>query len=73
VEWLFTHRGDNTTFVSISTWGFSGSEDEVVAKALDSMRGFTFVLAGLKALLEHNVVLTLIADHHPDAHREEGA
>lgn len=70
VEWMFTPRADRTTLASISTWGFSGSEDEVVAKTLDSMGGFTFVLAGPKALLEHNVVLTLVADHHPDAHRD---
>ena len=31
------------------------------------------VLAGLKALLEHNVVLNLVADHYPDAHKKEGA
>ncbi len=72
VEWLFTPYTDNKTLVSISSWGFSGSEDEVVTKAIDSMGGFTLVLAGLKALLEHNVVLNLIADHYPDAHREEG-
>jgi len=28
------------------------------------------VLAGLKALLEHDVVLNLVADHHPDAHKK---
>ena len=67
VEWLFTPRAANTTLVSISNWGFSGSEDEVVAQAIDAMGGFTLVLAGLKALLEHNVVLNLVADHHPDA------
>jgi uncharacterized protein YndB with AHSA1/START domain len=27
-------------------------------------QGFTFVLSGLKALLEHNVVLNLVADAH---------
>lgn len=70
VEWLFTPRADNTTLVSISNWGFRGSEDEVVAQAIDSMGGFAFVLAGLKALLEHNVVLNLVADHHPDAHKK---
>jgi len=73
VEWLFSARADKTTLVSISTWGFSGSEDEVVAKALDSMGGFSLVLAGLKALLEHNVILNLVADHYPDAHEREGA
>jgi uncharacterized protein YndB with AHSA1/START domain len=73
VEWLFTPRADHTTLVSISNWGFRGSDDEVVAQAIDSMGGFTMVLAGLKGLLEHNVVLNLVADHHPDAHKKHGA
>ena len=73
VEWQFTPRTDDTTLVSISNWGFSGSEDEVVAKAIDSMGGFTLVLAGLKALLEHSVVLNLVADHYPDAHKKQSA
>jgi uncharacterized protein YndB with AHSA1/START domain len=72
VEWQFDPRPDNTTLVTITNWGFSGNEDQVIAKAIDSMGGFTSVLAGLKALLEHNVVLNLVADHHPDAHRDEG-
>lgn len=72
VEWLFTARDDGTTFVTISTWGFSGSDDEVVKQAIDSMGGFTFVLAGLKALLKHNVSLNLVADHFPDAHNKQG-
>ncbi len=73
VEWLFTPHADDATLVIISNWGFRGSDDEVVAQAIDSMGGFTTVLAGLKALLEHNVVLNLVADHHPDAHKKEGA
>lgn len=67
VEWLFTPRADNTTFVSITNSGFSGDRDEVVRQAIDSMGGFSLVLAGLKALLEHNVILNLVADHNPDA------
>jgi uncharacterized protein YndB with AHSA1/START domain len=66
VEWLFTPFADRGTVVSISTWGFAGTPDEVLAKAVDSMGGFTNVLAGLKALLEHNVRLNLVADHRPD-------
>ncbi|RPH57825.1 polyketide cyclase [bacterium] len=73
VEWLFAPRGDDTTFVTISNWGFQGSDDEVVAKALDSMGGFSFALAGLKALLEHGVALNLVADHHPDAAKAQDA
>ncbi len=69
VEWQFVPRPDGTTLVTISTWGFQGSDDEVLARALDSMGGFTFVLAGLKAFLEHDVVLNLTADHNPDAHK----
>lgn len=71
VEWLFTQRPDNTTLVSISNWGFSGTDDDVVAQAIDSMGGFTIVLAGLKALLEHNIILNLVSDHYPDAHKTE--
>ncbi len=68
VEWVFTPRADNTTFVSITNTGFSGDGDEIVKQALDSTEGFTLVLAGLKALLEHNVILNLVPDRFPDAH-----
>jgi uncharacterized protein YndB with AHSA1/START domain len=67
VEWLFTPRADNTTFVTITESGFSGDGDEVVQKALGSQGGFTFLLSGLKAFLEHNIDLNLSADHAPDA------
>ena len=73
VEWLFSSRPDGTTFVTISNWGFRGSDDEMVKQAINSMGGFSFLLAGLKALLEHNVALNLSADHNPDAHKAKGA
>ena len=66
IEWVFTARSDNTTFVSVTNSGFTGTGDEIVKKALDSTEGFTFLLAGLKALLEHNVELNLVRDRHPD-------
>ncbi len=65
VEWLFTPHADDTTFVSITHAGFSGDGDEIVKKAMESVRGFTLVLCGLKALLEHDVILNLIADRSP--------
>jgi uncharacterized protein YndB with AHSA1/START domain len=67
VEWLFTPRADNTTFVTITESGFNGDGDEVVQKAIGSQGGFTFLLSGLKAFLEHNIDLNLSADHAPDA------
>ena len=66
VEWLFTPHKDGT-FVSITNEGFSGTADEIVAQAMDSTGGFTIVLAGLKAFLEHDVILNLISDKSPDA------
>jgi uncharacterized protein YndB with AHSA1/START domain len=73
VEWAFTPRPDGTTFVRITNSGFAGEGDEVVSQAIDSAGGFSFVLAGLKALLEHDVELNLIADHAPDHQRKAGA
>ncbi len=67
VEWIFTPRADNTTFVSITNTGFSGDGDEVLKQAVESTEGFSLVLAGLKALLEHNVILNLVPDRFPGA------
>jgi|SRR5262245_51956593 len=65
IEWTFTAQKDGTTFVSITNSGFAGDQDAVVRQALGATEGFAFVLAGLKAFLEHNVRLNLVADRHP--------
>ncbi len=65
VEWIFTPYSDDATFVSITESGFSGDADTRVNAALNSTGGFTWVLAGLKAWLEHGVQLNLVADRHP--------
>jgi uncharacterized protein YndB with AHSA1/START domain len=65
VEWIFTAPSENTTFVSITNTGFSGNGDELANQAISSTEGFTFVLSGLKAFLEHNISLNLVADRHP--------
>jgi uncharacterized protein YndB with AHSA1/START domain len=65
VEWLFTPYENDTTYVSITNFGFKGDGDKVVKDALDSKGGFTWVLAGLKALMEHNIELNAIADAFP--------
>ncbi|MDG0809300.1 SRPBCC family protein [Cohnella rhizosphaerae] len=68
VEWTFTDRGANETFVSVVNSGFQGDGDAVVAQALDSTGGFNMVLCALKALLEHGIELNVVADKAPDAH-----
>jgi hypothetical protein len=45
--------------------GWTGSGDELVKCATDSTQGFALMLAGLKALLEHNVRLNLTGDRYP--------
>ncbi len=70
IEWIFTPYKNDSTFVSVTNTGFQGDGDEIVAQALDSTGGFTWVLAGLKAYLEHNIMLNLIADRFPKGLRE---
>ena len=65
-EWRFFSGEDDTTLVRITETGYKGSGDEIVARAIDSHVGFAFVLAALKALLEHDVELTIVADSHPE-------
>ena len=66
IEWVFKARPDGTTFVRVTNKGFPGSEAEAIQLALDATEGFAFVLAGAKALLEHNVQLNLVPDRFPD-------
>lgn len=65
VEWIFTPYGNDAAYVSITNSGFGGSGDKIVDDALGSKGGFTWVLAGLKAYLEHGIKLNLIEDAYP--------
>jgi uncharacterized protein YndB with AHSA1/START domain len=65
VEWTFAPQTDGTTFVGITEAGFTGNGAELMKQVADSTQGFTLVLAGLKALLEHNIRLNLVADRYP--------
>jgi len=67
VEWTFEPRGEGATWVTVRNWGFHGDADAIVAAALDATGGFTFLLAALKAFLEHGIELSLVEDHAPDA------
>jgi uncharacterized protein YndB with AHSA1/START domain len=65
VEWTFAPQENGTTFVSITESGFTGDGDELVKQVTSSTQGFTLVLAGLKARLEHGIRLNLVADRYP--------
>ncbi len=66
VEWIFIPYSTDATYVSIKNYGFEGDGDKVVSDALDSTGGFTWLLAGLKAYLEHGIRLNLTTDAHPE-------
>src|SRR5262245_10113532 len=64
IEWVITGRRANTTYVSVTNAHFAGENGE--QQAIAATEGFAFVLAGAKALLEHNVRLNLVPDRFPD-------
>jgi uncharacterized protein YndB with AHSA1/START domain len=65
VEFRFVSAGDGTTYVQVTETGLSGDGDEIVSWIANSTGGFTNVLCTAKALLEHDVVLTVVLDHKP--------
>lgn len=71
VEWIFDAREDASTHVAITESGWTGDGDALVKYAVESTQGFTWTLAGLKALLEHGIELDLVADKNPDAHQAQ--
>jgi uncharacterized protein YndB with AHSA1/START domain len=66
VEWTFAEIADGSTFVEIRNFGFTGDYEHQVERVVDSMGGFSLVIAGAKAWLEHGVRLNLVEDRHPD-------
>ena len=65
VEWTFTSHTHDTTFLTITESGWTGDRDQLLRYVADSTQGFAFTLAGLKAFLEHDIQLQLVADAHP--------
>jgi uncharacterized protein YndB with AHSA1/START domain len=64
VEWRFETLEDGT-FVHVTESGFTGDGDSLVKQVTDSTQGFSLMLAGLKAYVEHAVQLNLVADRYP--------
>lgn len=69
VEWRFTAHGPGHTLVSIQETGFDPADSKLVEQVADATGGFSLVLAGAKAYLEHNIVLNLVTDRFPDGPR----
>jgi uncharacterized protein YndB with AHSA1/START domain len=65
VDYGFTALTDDTTYVVIKNYGFKATGDDLIQAVKDNTGGFTTVLDGLKAYLEHNIRLNLIGDKFP--------
>jgi uncharacterized protein YndB with AHSA1/START domain len=65
VEFNFKTLSSGDTYVTIRHFGFDKTGDDLLATIKDSVGGFTTVLDGLKAYLEHGINLNLILDKYP--------
>jgi uncharacterized protein YndB with AHSA1/START domain len=65
VDFIFTPVTDDTTYVVIKNYGFKEIGNELIQTINDNTGGFTTVLDGMKAYLEHGINLNLIADKFP--------
>ncbi|MEO5681178.1 MAG: SRPBCC domain-containing protein [Chitinophagaceae bacterium] len=66
VDFLFEPFKNNQALVKIICYDFEHRKKDLFATMLDYVGGFTTVLDGLKAYLEHNIKLNLTMDKFPD-------
>lgn len=62
IDFAFEAIDENSTYVVIKNYGFHQTGDDLIAVVKDSTGGFTTVLDGVKAYLEHGIKLNLIGD-----------
>ncbi|MCW8109897.1 SRPBCC domain-containing protein [Alteromonas ponticola] len=63
VRWILEETNTGDTKLTIEETGFTGSNDDIIVRALDSTGGFNQVIVAAKALLEHNTVINIVTDH----------
>jgi uncharacterized protein YndB with AHSA1/START domain len=65
VDFVFDSLSEDQTYVVITQSGFNKEGNELMEALKDNTGGFTTVLDGLKAYLEHGIRLKLIDDKFP--------
>jgi hypothetical protein len=65
VDFIFQPMNEGTTYVVIKNYGFQSEGEELMKELINTTGGFTTVLDGLKAYMEHGINLNLIADKFP--------
>jgi len=63
VRWLFEETDSGDTTLTIEETGFSGTNEEIIDKIVDSSKGFNQVIIAAKALIEHGVAINVVSDH----------
>lgn len=62
VDYEFASPSPDTTYVIIKNYGFNLQGEELIQAVKDNTGGFTTVLDGLKAWMEHGIDLNLVKD-----------
>jgi len=70
VAWDFDAITEKDTYVTIINAELKGQGDELTHLLIDTTGGFTMVLAGVKAWLEHGIQLDLVGDKFPKELRD---
>lgn len=68
----FTNVNEGMTYVVIKNYGFNLNDHELMGAIKDGTGGFTTVLDGLKAYMEHGINLNLIGDKYPKELTQHG-
>ncbi len=65
VDYEFKVMDENSTYVEIKNYGFELEGKALIDAVIDNTGGFTTLLDGLKAYLEHHIELHLVDDKFP--------
>jgi len=65
VEFRFESFNADSTYVTVKEYGYHETGDALLAVIRDSTGGFTTLLDGMKAFLEHGIRLNLVLDKFP--------
>src|SRR5690606_34546481 len=66
VEYTFTEINEEKTIVKNKNYGFREKGADLIREIKNNTGGFTTVLDGLKAYLEHGIQLNLVGDKFPN-------
>ncbi|MHA6249341.1 SRPBCC family protein [Pontibacter sp. CAU 1760] len=70
VEFAFKALSEAKTYLTIKNYDFKSTGDDLLSAVIDSTGGFALFIAALKAYLEHNIQLNLVADKFPKELKE---